>query len=353
MSKTPGATTIQNLLANKQYPQALVAVQQLLTVNQDDPQNNYLAAVCARYCRQFELAQQYLDQLPGRFVDQARLLQEQGHLYRDSGQGQQALACYRAACLANPALVSAWQAQLQLAEQMGQPAQLPFIQAQLQRLAKLPKALIAVSDLISQGKLLKAETLCRKFMQANPTHPEGMGLLADLASKFGAYNEAELLLQSALELAPTNTQLRSEYIGVLRRRQKFAEAYKEAEALHKQQPDNPQFQSLLAIEKMQLSDYEGAVALFKRVLARLPQDPITLTSQGHALKTWGKQAEAIKSYQQAAEQGHGEAFYALANLKTYSFSERQIAQLQQLLQQKHLSDNNRVHIEFALGKAFE
>lgn len=349
----PSLSSIQVKLSNKLYPDALNDALQLLASEPTKPDFLYMAAVCSRYVKQYVEAQSLLDQLQGRFSDQARLLQEQGHLLRDSGSHQSAFECYRSACLLNPFLISSWQAQYSTAKTLGSHGLLPFLQAQITRFTKLPKVLVSAGDLISQGKLLKAETLCRKFLQVDPANPDGMQLLADLAVRFGSYDDAELLLSSALDVAPSNHQLHIDLINVLRRRQKFSEALNAANELYNKQPDNPQFQSLLAIEKMQLGNYQEAVTLFNQVLATQPQDPVTLTSKGHALKTMGQQSESIECYRQASTLGHGEAYYSLANLKTYSFSEQDIQAMNSLLQQKHLNDSHRIHIEFALGKAYE
>ena len=72
-----------------------------------------------------------------------------------------------------------------------------------------------------------------------------------------------------------------------------------------------------------MGDYDRGLALFDKVLEKLPGDPANLTSKGHALKTTGASAEAIASYRAAiaARPDHGDAWYALANLKTYRFSD--------------------------------
>lgn len=349
----PSLSSIQTQLSKKQYANALTDALTLLETQPKQPDFLYMAAVCSRYAEQFPEAQALLEQLEGRFGDQARLLQEQGHLFRDTGNPQAAFDCYRSACQLNPYLLSSWQAQHTLAQALNKAALVPFLQTQIQQLSNLPKALLSAGDLISQGKLLKAETLCRKFLQINPTHPDGMQLLADLATRFGSYEEAELLLSSAMEIAPGNYQLHIDLINVLRRRQKFNEALNAANALYHKQPDNPQFQSLLAVEKMQLGDYQEAIELFDKILATQAHDPITLTSKGHALKTMGQQSESIDCYRQASLLGHGEAYYSLANLKTYSFGEEEVHAMNTLLLQKHLNNSHRIHIEFALGKAHE
>lgn len=349
----PSLSSIQAQLSKKQYANALSDALTLLETEPNQPDLLYMAAVCSRYAKQFTEAQALLEKLQGRFGDQARLLQEQGHLFRDNGNPQAAFDCYRSACQLNPYLLSSWQAQHTLAKILNKEALLPFLQAQIQQLSKLPKALLSAGDLINQGKLLKAEALCRKFLKVNPTNPNGMQLLADLATRFGSYEDAELLLSSAMEIAPDNHQLHIDLINVLRRRQKFNNALSAANELYRKQPDNPQFQSLLAVEKMQLGNYDEAVELFDKILTTQAHDPITLTSKGHALKTMGEQGESINCYRQASLLGHGEAYYSLANLKTYSFGEEEVQAMNKLLLQKHLNNSDRIHIEFALGKAHE
>lgn len=346
---------IQQLMAQGKFDSAITALNTLLSQDAEHPDANYMAAVCYRYQNAFAQAQQHLARIMDVAPDKGRVYQEQGHLYRAQQQMPQATAAYQTACQINPALLASWKALTEIHAADGQQALAAQAQGQLQRLQSLPKVLVAVSDLIAQGKLFKAEALCKKFLQQNPTHAEAMRLLSDIAQQLGAMEEAEFLLQSAIEFTPDNTQVKMDHIRVLRRRQKFADSLDAAEKLYQSAPDNPQFQSLYAIEKMQVSDYDGAIALFDQVLQQLPGDAITCTSKGHALKTWGKQDEAIASYQSAIanNNSYGEAYYSLSNLKTYRFSDTEVAQMQTQLDSETLSANNRVHLHFALGKACE
>ena len=182
-----------------------------------------------------------------------------------------------------------------------------------------------------------------------------MRLLAQIGLRLGILDDAEFLLESAAAFEPDNIQVRLDYIDVLRKRQKFAHSCEEAEALYKRDPDSPLFQSHLAIESMQTGNYDRAFELFDSVLARLPGDPATLTSRGHALKTVGDQERAVASYRAAiaARPGHGDAYYALANLKTYRFTEAELSAMQGQAARTDIGFMDRVHLAFALGKAFE
>lgn len=349
------AATIQKKMASSQFAEALRDIDSLLAINPDDPDALYMAAVCHRYTNAYTQAQDCLDRLMPLPYDRGRVYQEQGHLHTARKDPQSALAAFANACQLNPALVACWRSQHQILQGMGRTGEAQQAMAQVQRLQALPKALLAVSDLIHQGKLLKAEKLCRKFMQANPTHVEGMRLLAEIAVAFGELEDAEYLLESAREFDPGNLQVKIDYVGVLRKRQNFSAALQAAQALYEEQPENPQMMSLLAIENMQMGHYERALQLFDDVLAAIPGDPVTLTSRGHALKTCGRQDDAVASYRAAtaANVWHGEAYYALSNLKTYRFSEDETRQMLALERRQELGPASRLHLAFALGKAFE
>ena len=349
--------SIQKKIAGQQLEAALVDLSAVLDADPDALDALYMTALCHRYLQRFELAQSFLDRLKKRSPDHSRGHQEQGHLYRALGQLEFALQAYQRACQLNPALEASWKAQFDILTHLGraQGPQARQAAAQIQRLKNLPKALVAASDLIAHGKLLKAEDICRKVLKKAPRHIEAMRLLADIGARLGSLDDAEFLLESALEFAPSNTQVRIDYSQVLRKRQKFSAALKQAKILLNSDPENLQFQSIYAIEAMQTGAYTEALDVFDGILSKLPNDPITLTSKGHALKTCGRQQEAIDAYQMAirSRPQHCEAYYSLANLKTYSFSDAEISAMHDQLGNVQLSHMERVHLCFALGKAYE
>ena len=347
--------SIQQLVASEQFAVALGQLTALLDEHAEEPDVLYMTAVCHRYLRQWDDAQSYLDRLLRLAPEHGRGHQERGHLLRAQEMPAAALRSYQRACQMNPALDASWRGQLEMALQVNDEVQANQARHQLQRLQALPKPLVAATDLLAQRKLLKAETLCRQFLQKVPRHVEAMRLLADIGVRLGAMDDAEFLLESAVLFEPDNQQVRIDYVQVLRKRQKFANALAQAKLLLDSAQDNPQFQSLYAIELMQTGDYTSALGYFEKVLARLPGDAITLTSRGHALKTSGQQEEAVESYRMAlaGHPDHGEAYYSLANLKTYRFTAAEVNRMQQ--QEGSVSANpmSQVYLMFALGKAHE
>ena len=346
---------IQQSIIAKEFKDALKDLDSLVGQESPPPEALYMQAVCYRYTSQHQLALDSLDKLKQVCPDHGRAHQEEGHTYRALGQSQLALRSYERAFYYNPALEASLRAQLELLNSKEDSGRVERIQANLDRLSKTPKPLIGVMDLISQGKLLKAEDLCRKFMQKIPDHVEGMRLLADIGLRLGVLEDAEFLLESAAALEPTNTGVRIDYINALRKRQKYAKALVQAQNLTDSAPENLQFQSIFAIECMQSGDFEKAIERFDTILKKLPGDPVTLTSKGHALKTKGASEEAVSSYRDAIQshRAHGEAYYSLANLKTYNFDDNEILSMRELVKDRNLSFMDRVYLNFSLGKALE
>ena len=314
-----------------------------------------MSAVCRRYRREFDAALSKLARLKALAPENGRAHQEEGHAYRDMGRPDRALQAYSRACRFNPALVASWRGQLDILIRGGRVREAAQARAQLDYLQRLPQPLVIVLDLVSQGKLLKAEDLCRKFLQKVPHHVEAMRLLADIGIRFGVLADAEFLLESAHRLDPKNVRVHVDYIQALRKRQKSGQALEQAQMLLETSPDNPQFQSIYAIECMQTGDYEEALDLFDRVLEQIPGDPVTLTSKGHAFKTHGQYDKAVASYRAAlvSQPRHGEAWYSLSNLKVYSFGDSELERMQAQARNDDLPHADSVHLSFALGKAYE
>jgi len=345
----------QGHLQSGQFAAALDLLNRQLAEDPDQTEVLYMAAVAARYMKRFSEAQDLLSRLKRGVPELGRAYQEEGHLARDQGQAERAIAAYSRACQYNPALEASWTAQAQILGSLGQTEAATSAQAQADRLKGLPRHLVAATHHLYEGRLFKAEDLCRAFLKSQPHHVEAMRLLAEIGSRLGVLGDADVLLAKAIELEPDSIQLRLDYIQVLRKQQKFLAALDQARALYERDPENVLFASHFAIECMQTGDFEQALALFEKVLETVPNDPATLTSQGHALKTAGRQEDAIAAYRSAIANrpAHGDAWYALANLKTYTFSTSELQAMQAQEASPDLNHMARVHLCFALGKAFE
>lgn len=337
------------------FDAALARLQPVLEHSPEHKDALYMAAVCARYRSDPTAAHTYLERLKHVAPDFGRAFQEDGHLALSANKSVRALRAFTLATQYNPTLTASWAAQAKLLRAMGREVEAARAEAQVERIQSLPRELTAVTNHLYEGRILQAEKIARAFMVKNPRHVEGMRLLADIGMRLGVQDDAAFLLETAIALEPDNIQLRIDFIQVLRKRQRFSQSLEQARLLHEKDTTSPVFQSLYAIELMQSGEYEQALMLFDTILTLLPNDPTTLTSRGHALKTYGQSDDAIASYRAAvaADPLAGDAWSALANLKTYRFSEDELKTLQSVQRDPNLAFMGRVHIAFALGKAFE
>ena len=200
-----------------------------------------------------------------------------------------------------------------------------------------------------------AEPILKQRLKTIPTDVAAIRMLAELAGRIGRYGDAENLLRRALDLAPGFTAARSNLAMVLHRQNKTQEALAELDTVLALDPNNPNHQNLKAAALGKIGDYDEALALYEGVLQNRPDQPKIWMSYAHVLKTVGRQDDSIDAYRRALSlrPDLGEVWWSLANLKTVRFSPDDIAVMQGALKTPGLGDDDRLHLDFALGKALE
>ena len=342
-------------LQNARLAEAAFACQNLLGLVPDNVDALYTLAVSQRMQRQIPKALTTVEKLIAIDPSYGRGWQERGHCLRDSGRTEEAIAAYQRAVTHNGALVASWRLLAELHEAGGREAPADFSRAQYLHFSQLPPELLSVASFIQEGRLFKAEQLCRAFLQRNRHHVEAMRLLAEIGMKFNAYDEAEFLLESCKVLEPDNVSAHYDYVKVLRKRQKFELSVAEAAELRAKEPGNPEFEMLYANESLAIGNFDEAMLVYEALLGTMPNNPGINLTYGHALKTIGRQNDAISAYQRAykVKPDCGDAFWSLANLKTYRFDEAEIGQMRDREASPVTALDDRYHLCFAMGKALE
>jgi tetratricopeptide (TPR) repeat protein len=180
-------------------------------------------------------------------------------------------------------------------------------------------------------------------------------MLAEVAARIGRFADAEALLRRCLELAPSFMPARHNYALALLRQGKVAESLAQVDLLLRSDPHDPGYRNLKAAVLGQLGDYTETIAAYEGVLRDYPNQPKVWMSYGHALKTAGRRADGIAAYRRSIEQMPelGEAYWSLANLKTFRFTDDDLAAMRAQLARPDLGPGDRLHFHFALGKALE
>ncbi len=182
-----------------------------------------------------------------------------------------------------------------------------------------------------------------------------MRLLAQIGVRLDIIDDAEMLLDHALLLAPGHQAARHDYVGVLLRRHRHARALAEVLKLLQADPLDRAARTLHAAVLTGLGDHEGALRAYGEVLREMPDAADLRLSVGHCLKTLGRGDEAIAAYRAAAlaRPDHGDAYWSLANLKTYAFDDDEIRAMRAAECAPGTAAVDRYHLCFALGKALE
>ena len=337
------------------FDQALNLLEIILKDNPEHIDTLYLASVSSRYLKQFDKSMEYIQTLLANAPDMGRAYQELAHINRDMGNEKKAVTHYRQACELNPALLSSWNSLYKYFNENNNKPAADHALEQINKLKSLPGVLLYIEQILNEGRLGLAENKCREFLKKNPTHTYAMSLLSEIANRMGYFDDAEFLLEKAVSFKPNDGELRMKYASILRKKQKFAKTMEQVNILCEKFPDNLNYQAHKASEIMQNGDHEEAIILLEDIIKKNPYNFSTLTSKGHAEKTLGRSDEAIQSYQSAYQikPDHGEAYFSLANLKTYSFTESELDTMRDQVKRVDLSLRDKAYFHFALAQGCE
>ena len=206
---------------------------------------------------------------------------------------------------------------------------------------------------MNENRLDIAERLLKPHLKEDPFDVFAIRMLAELAGRIGRWRDAEHLLRRAVELAPGWTAARANLAIVLGRMGRPAEGMELLDDILAEEPDWIGHWNLKAATLARLGEFEEAIEIYKDVLDRSPRQPKTWMSYGHMLKTIGRQSEGIAAYREAIslKPTAGEAWWSLANLKTVKFDDADLAAMHAALEAPGLKNEDRYHLDFALGKA--
>ena len=349
------AARVRECLDRGQFAEAQRQAEAWLAATPEDRDGLYMLAVAQRLQGRLAEALATLERLEVLCPEYSRLYQERGHCHVMQRQAQSAIEAFEHAVRLNPALPASWKALEALYRMTGRAADAANAGAHVAKLASLPVAVVTARSMFADGEIEAAEKLVRQYLLTHGDHIEGMRLLAQIGMKHDVLDDAELLLEGVLQMEPQYRAARFDYVQVLLQRHKHREAREQIRLLLEAEPDNRAYLTAQATISTELGECEQALALYGELLREAPDHPELHLSVAHTLKTLGRQQEAVEAYQRAAaaRPGYGDAYWSLANLKTYRFTDEQIERMRQAEAAPRVALADRFHLCFALGKALE
>jgi tetratricopeptide (TPR) repeat protein len=347
---------IREFIGRGEFEPALSAAQALRGHAPENREMLYMIAVCLRQLKRIPEALGVLAELERHHPQYSGLFQERGHCHVAMRSAEAAAQAFLRAVTLNPSRSASWNSLQVLYRMMGRAADAESAAAQAAKLASLPQEILNAFALYADGEFPAAEQIARRYLQTHGDHVEAMRLLAQIGMKLDATtDDAELLLRRVVAIAPHYEAARYEYAMALLARLKHALAREEMDKLLKVDPGNVIYRSAYATVLMGFGDCARALLLYREILAESPNDPELNLSAAHVLKTLGRTEEAIERCRSAAavRADYGEAYWSLANLKTYRFTDDEIARMRAAQTSPDLLPVDRYHLWFALGKALE
>ena len=334
---------------------ALEQGQEILNQVPNYPPAQLLFVTALRYCGNYPLALERISAVLPAQINWAAAHYEHALLLACLGRGDEAIAALRATVALKPQHPEAWRL---LADHLmavgdsdgGDEAYAHHIRSSVGD----PQLQQAASARIAND-IPKAESLLKAQLKKVPTDVPAIRMLAEVAVRCGNNDDAEKLLARCLELAPGFTAARYNYATLLHRLNKSSQALVEIERLLLASPSNPSYRNLTAVILSRVGDYERASLIYAQLLEEYPANAKVWLSYGHVLKTEGRQKDCIAAYRQSIQRNasFGEAYWSLANLKTFRFTKQDMAAMQQQILGDNLTKDDRVQFEFAMGKAAE
>jgi predicted Zn-dependent protease len=346
---------LQQLLEQHRFEDALTACERLLGRLPDHRDLLYMRAVALRHLQRIPEALATLERLEDTHPAYPRLFQERGHCHVFLRQAPEAIRAFSRAVELNPALPASWQLLASLYKMAGRTQESANAARHVAKLASLPTEVVTARSMLADGNLREAEDLIRSYLQRKPKDIEAMRVLAQVAHQNEFSKDAATLLESVLEASPGYRAARHDYVLALIALHRHKQAREQIEILIAAEPDNPSHRMTLASILVGEGSTEAAIALYGELVRQEPGNPELHLSLGHALKTQGHRTDAEASYLQAVKlrTNYGDAYWSLANLKTYRFTDELLTTMREQVDARRVPPVDRYHLCFALGKALE
>lgn len=218
-----------------------------------------------------------------------------------------------------------------------------------------PEDIAHLAELLRQQQFAEGGAAAEQFAKRWPSHPLGWTVLGMCLTALGAFREAEPALRKALALAPSNAAVANCLGVVLKAVGKPGEA---REVLTQALAIEPEFVDArfnLAQSLRDLDRHDEALGALRLVLEQTPQNDVARMAYAHALKEIGDLAGAEAEYRTltASESHRAEAYFQLSGVKTFTRGDADLKAILSLLSRKPERPNDRIHLNFAAGRAFQ
>ena len=303
----------------------------------------------------FEAAERELRKVTDEHPEIGKAQRELGNALLGLRRIDEAIRCFENVVELSPDSASA---ESDLSKALTMAGRTDEAQAALERSFRLQPERAQIVEAVEhqrEGRFADAERIYRDVLSRDPENVNATRLLGSVAIELERYRLATRLLRNAAKLAPNFFGAWTDLARALLESEEFDECREVLEQAMRLEPTLAYPHMLLGNMLSKAGDYDAAADALGAALDLQPDHGGSLAGLGHVLKTIGRQEEAIDRYRAAIRKfpAFGEAWWSLANLKTFRFSDEEIEVMERHVDDDSLIDETRVNINYALGKAYE
>jgi tetratricopeptide (TPR) repeat protein len=281
---------------------------------------------------------------------------ELGLLAADLGDSESAARSFSRVVELEPRHPQAWRALGDALVQLGDKARASDAYSrQFQSSVMDLKTLEQASELDSSQAEI-AEDLLREFLNIYSTDLTALEMMGSMYMRLDRFESAQELFERALALAPSFHRARAGCVTSLHLQLRPEEEGRHLDILLQDDPDNAEYRMLRALTLSASGRVEESIAYCEKNLIQTePENPRFWLTYAQTLRVGGRQKECVAAFRRAVEiEPHlGEAWWGLANLKTFLFSPSDVQTMRNDLAHENLTEDNSIFLHFALGKALE
>ncbi len=296
---------------------------------EENPHNKralFMLARCHLLCDESQEAKHALETLLGHDPEHVFAKTELAKIHFSEGNSDEAIRLLNEVTFARPEITENWHLLSEYLQQDEQVQESQDALKQYDMIKAFNKNLLLAEQAFESGDFQAADGICRKLLQLVPNEVRTLRLLARIARQLGYFEFSTATLARCVSTRPGDVALGLEYAYSLLGSRMYQEALAQCEALIDRVPEVIDTYDLMAEVLYHQGRYEEAIEIY-RALSEVPEKrALCLTHLGKVLKTVGKAAEATSCYQQAIEIEPllGQAYWELADLKTYRFSDEEV-----------------------------
>ena len=214
-----------------------------------------------------------------------------------------------------------------------------------------PEALQALRD----GRLPDAARILHRHLSAHPSDIAARIMLAQTAARMGHADAAADMLAPCVAAAPDSADARFLYAQILHTQHRPHAALEQLEILLAARPDDVRVRFLAVGCLILAGQFDRAHAIAEALLRENPAEAAFWLGHGRTLRILGRVTEAEAAFRQALRlRPHsGEAWWCLSDLKNARLTAAELAQLREAAANTALGAEERVQLQYALGKALE